>query len=299
MILSRRSTACWKRYDASAISRLRVALFDRLDHAAHAVDRLRSSPGAPFSMSQRQPLDEVRAAERIDHVGDAALVRDDLLRAQGQRRRLGGRQRQRLVERIRVQRVGAAEHRGERLQAVRTTLLYGCCAVSETPAVWVWKRSFHDRSSFAPKRSRITSAQISPGGAELGDLLEEVAVRVEEERDARRELVDVEPGVDAVLHVLDAVAQRERQFLQRRRARLADVIPADRDRVPPRHFLRAEREDVGDQPHRLARRVDVFLLRDELLEDVVLDRARQLSSSRPPASRRPPGTSRRSSTPAS
>ena len=34
--------------------------------------------------------------------------------------------------------------------AVRTTLLYGCCAVSETPAVWVWKRSFHERSFFAP-----------------------------------------------------------------------------------------------------------------------------------------------------
>jgi hypothetical protein len=44
--------------------------------------------------------------------------------------------------------------------AVRTTLLYGCCAVSETPAVCVWNRSFHDRSFLAPKRSRITSAQI-------------------------------------------------------------------------------------------------------------------------------------------
>ena len=44
--------------------------------------------------------------------------------------------------------------------AVRTTLLYGCCAVSDTPAVCVWKRSFHDRSFFAPNRSRITSAQI-------------------------------------------------------------------------------------------------------------------------------------------
>ncbi len=43
--------------------------------------------------------------------------------------------------------------------AVRTTLLYGCCAVSETPAVCVWKRSFHERSSLASKRSRITSAQ--------------------------------------------------------------------------------------------------------------------------------------------
>ena len=64
----------------------------------------------------RQPLDEVRAAERIDDVGDAALVRDDLLRAQRDRRRFLGRQRQRLVERVGVQRVGAAEHRGQRLQ---------------------------------------------------------------------------------------------------------------------------------------------------------------------------------------
>ncbi len=45
--------------------------------------------------------------------------------------------------------------------AVRTTLLYGCCAVSDTPAVCVWNRSFQERSSFAPKRSRITRAQIA------------------------------------------------------------------------------------------------------------------------------------------
>ena len=43
--------------------------------------------------------------------------------------------------------------------ATRTTLLYGCCAVSDTPAVCVWKRSFQERSSRAPKRSRIVSAQ--------------------------------------------------------------------------------------------------------------------------------------------
>ena len=34
--------------------------------------------------------------------------------------------------------------------AVRTTLLYGCCAVSETPAVWVWNRSHCAFSVFAP-----------------------------------------------------------------------------------------------------------------------------------------------------
>ena len=34
--------------------------------------------------------------------------------------------------------------------AVRTMLISGCCAVSDTPAVWVWNRSCIDRSSVAP-----------------------------------------------------------------------------------------------------------------------------------------------------
>ena len=45
--------------------------------------------------------------------------------------------------------------------------------------------------------------------------------------------------------------------------------------------LRAEREDVGNEPHRRPRREDVLLLRDELLEDVVLDRARERRQSAP------------------
>ena len=44
--------------------------------------------------------------------------------------------------------------------AVRTTLLSGCCAVSETPAVWVWKRSHCARGSVAPYTSRSQRAQI-------------------------------------------------------------------------------------------------------------------------------------------
>ena len=34
--------------------------------------------------------------------------------------------------------------------AVRTMLLSGCCAVSDTPAVWVWNRSHCALSVFAP-----------------------------------------------------------------------------------------------------------------------------------------------------
>ena len=38
---------------------------------------------------------------------------------------------------------------GERLSAVRTMFTSGCCAVSETPAVWVWIRMSHERGFFA------------------------------------------------------------------------------------------------------------------------------------------------------
>ena len=39
-------------------------------------------------------------------------------------------------------------------------LLSGCCAVSDTPAVWVWKRSHCARSVVAPYSSRSQRAQI-------------------------------------------------------------------------------------------------------------------------------------------
>ena len=80
--------------------------------------------------------------------------------------------------------------------ATRTMLFSGCWAVSVTPPVWVWKRSI--------ARLRVGGAEAlahdvrphAPRGAELGDLLEDVVVAVEEEGQARRELVDGQALVD-------------------------------------------------------------------------------------------------------
>ena len=105
-------------------------------------------------------------------------------------------------------------------------LLSGCCAVSETPAVCVWKRISHDfgflRAERLPELARPDPARR----AVLGDLLEEVDVRVEEEAQARREVVDVHPARDLLLDVGQAVLERERELLRGRRARLADVVAA-------------------------------------------------------------------------
>ena len=112
-------------------------------------------------------------------------------------------------------------------------------------------------------------------GAELRDFLDQVVVRGEEEREPLAEPVDVEPGRARGLDVGDRVGDRERDLLHRRRAGLADVIPADRDRVPLGQLALAPREDVGDDAQRVTRRVDVGAARDVLLQDVVLDRARE------------------------
>jgi hypothetical protein len=135
----------------------------------------------------------------------------------------------------------------------------GCCAVSDTPAVCVWNRSC---------------------GAVLRDLLEEIEVCVEEERQARRERVDVEARFASELDVREAVRQREGELLRRGAAGLADVVAGDRDRVEARHLGRAEPNRVRDEPHRRAGREDELLLRLVLLQDVVLERAADLRARR-------------------
>ena len=115
----------------------------------------------------------------------------------------------------------------------------------------------------------------APGGADLGHVLEQVHVDVEVEREARQEAVGIHAARDEVLDVGEAVGEREGQLLGGRRPRLAHVVPADRHRVPQRHLVGAERDQVVDQPHRRPLRHHPLPLGDELLEDVGLDGAAQ------------------------
>ena len=85
------------------------------DHAAHLVDAADVLVGGGFHVDG-QLFHEVAAAQRIGDVGDAALVGDHLLGAQRDGDGVLARQRVGLVERIGVQRLRAAQHRGQRLQ---------------------------------------------------------------------------------------------------------------------------------------------------------------------------------------
>ena len=89
-------------------------MLDRGDHSSHVVDLLKVVSSALREIAG-QTFEEVRAGERVDVVGDAALVRDDLLSPEGQQRRLARRERERFVEGVGVERVRSAEHRTQRL----------------------------------------------------------------------------------------------------------------------------------------------------------------------------------------
>ena len=80
---------------------------DGLGHAAELLDLLDMTPGLRSEIA-REPLDVIRAAPGIDDAGGAALLLQEELGVAGDARREVGRQRQRFVERVGVQRLGVA-----------------------------------------------------------------------------------------------------------------------------------------------------------------------------------------------
>ena len=132
---------------------------------------------------------------------------DDLLRPERDPRRLLGRQRQRLVAAVAVQRLRPAEHRRQRLQRdaddVVVRLLRGERAAG---GLRVEAQLLRARLGRAEPIAHEPRPQ-PPRGAELRDLLEKIVVRVEEERQPLAEAIDVEAGVERRLHVGERVAR--------------------------------------------------------------------------------------------
>jgi hypothetical protein len=161
-------------------------------------------------------LDEVRAGERMRHVGHAALIRDDLLCAEGELALSSVGSASTSSRRVR-QRLGPPSTPANASIVVRTTLFIGCCAVSDTPAVWVWNRSFIALGSDAPYRSRSSSAQILRAARSFA-ISSKKSMCALKERQAGRERVDLESARLSQLDVGEAVGQRVGELLRRRRA---------------------------------------------------------------------------------
>ena len=163
---------------------LRVALGDRGDHAAAPIDLVEVAPDLALGLVG-QRLDEPRAAERVDRGVDAALLGDDLLLAERQQGGLGGRDRERLVVGVGVERLRPAQDAGQRLE--------------RDPGQVVERLLRRQRHAGGlgveahPGRALVLGAvalghQVvpdPPARPELGDLLEEVASGELKKNDSR------------------------------------------------------------------------------------------------------------------
>ena len=150
-----------------------------------------------------------------------------------------GGQPERLVEAVGVQRLRAAEHRGERLQRdahdVVERLLRGQrhargLAVEAERARAVGLRAealAHDRR---PQRRAARNFATSSRRL-LWPLKKKLSCAPKSSTSS--------PALDGGLHVGDAVGERERDLLDGVAARLAHVVAADRDGVPLRHLALA------------------------------------------------------------
>ena len=164
-----------------------------------------------------------------------------------------------------MQRLGTAAHRRKPLERHAHDVDLGLLSLKRYPAGLGVKANSLRKLVGGPESVSHDLRPHPPHRAELGDLLKDVVVAVEEERQAGAELIDLQPGVQRCLDVGDRVRERERDLLDCRAALLADVVPGDRDRVPAGDVLLAVGKDVGRQPHRRLGWVDVVAAGDVLL----------------------------------
>jgi hypothetical protein len=102
-----------------------------------------------------------------------------------------------------------------------------------------------------------------------------IQTAIEKERKPRTELIDRNSARGEHLHVCESIRERVSGLLYRRRPSLADVIAADRNRIPARHFARGEFHHIGEKPQRRLNRKNGFVLRLDFLKNVGLDCATQ------------------------
>ena len=136
-----------------------------------------------------QRLDEPGSTERVDDRRDACLLQQDVLRPQRNLGRFLCRKGKDLVQSVGVQRVCTAKYGGKRLDRR-----------ADNVVLWLLRCERHPRRLGVEPQplgsvSRGAVPFTHPAGpdpprcAELGDLLEEVDVRVEEEAQPRSEVV--------------------------------------------------------------------------------------------------------------
>ena len=248
--------------------------FNGLGHAAIFLDLGHQGTGLGGQFL-RQALDIMRAAPRVDDLGQTGFGLCQNLGVTGNTRREIGRQSQRFIQRVGVQRLGLTTGGGHAFD-------HGARHVVEH--VLRGQRPAR-RLAVGTKRQRlrILAALFRHGlgpdqatGAHLGHFHEVVHAYGPEEAQARRELVDIHACGLTGTQIFDTVCQRIGQLDVRRRSCFLHVVAGNRDRVELGRFLCRPFKDVGNDPHRGRRWIDIGVAHHELFQNVILNGSGQL-----------------------
>ena len=147
-----------------------------------------------------------------------------------------GRQRQRLVAAVAVQRLRPAQYRSERLQGDADDIVVRLLRRQRAAGGLGVEPQLLRAEIRGVEPIAHDSRPETPRRAKLRDFLEKIVVRIEEEGQPLTDLVDVESGSDRRLDIGDRIRERERHLLDRGRARFPNVVAADGNRIPVRNL---------------------------------------------------------------
>src|SRR5215813_7763583 len=158
-----------------------------------------------------------------------------------------------------MKRLCSAQHAGECLDRDAHDIVEWLLDSQRDAGCLSMEAELHRALTYGAEAVAHDARPDSSGSAILGNLFEEIVVGVEKEGNARHKFLDIEPCANSPVTILNAVAQRERQFLKRGRAGFANVIAADRNRVITGNMVGTKLKGVYYQLHRGADGIDPFL----------------------------------------
>ena len=246
---------------------------NRLGHAAHFLDLLHQGPGF-FDQLVGQAFHVIRACQRVYHLGNAGFFLQNQLRIAGNACRKFGGQGNGLVQRVGVQRLGAAQNRAQRLVGgahhvvVRVLLL-------QRHARGLAMGAQHFRALVLRAKFGHHPVPQGAGRAQFGDFHKEIHTDRKKERQPPREFINIHTRLNGRAHIFAPIGQGIGQLLHQVGAGLLHVIARDRDRVEFRHLVRGIFDDIGNDPHRGFGRVNIGVTHHEFFQNVILNGARQ------------------------
>ena len=251
----------------------RHARGNSLCHTAHRLDFLDQHPGIGGQLCG-QAFHIIAARQRVDHLGNSGFFLQDQLGIAGDP---GGKfrwQGHRLVQRVGVQALGAAQGRRQRLIGGAHDVVIGI-GLLQTDAGGLAMRAQHQGVRVGSTKFRHDPVPQKPGGAEFGGLHEKVHADGKEERQTGGEIIDLHTARQGGFHIFAAIGKGEAQFLHKVRAGLLHMVAGDRDRVELRHFGGRVFDDIRHNPHRGFGRINIGVAHHEFFQNVILNGPRK------------------------